>query len=283
MQRSSTLDVAESETREDHALTDDAIPGPADIYDQTFVPALFGQWGPRISALARIRPGETVLDVACGTGALTLAAQHVGGAKGRVVGLAANPEMLAVARRKSQAIEWIDGTAAALPFPDEQFDAVVSQFGMMFFRDRIRALREMMRVAKPGGRLVVAVCGAVEDSPGYDTLARLLQRLFGDPVRDAFLSPSTLGDPDFLSVLCKGAGLADAHIERHEGEVRFSSIADLVSTERACVWTLGGLLDDAQFERLAREAETALSSFVGEDGQVTFAMPALVITEQKGG
>jgi hypothetical protein len=60
--------------------------------------------------------------------------------------------------------------------------------------------------------------------------------------------------------------------------VRFTSIAGLVSTERACVWTLGGMLDDAQFERLLAEAEAALAPFVTLDGTTEFAMPALLIT-----
>jgi hypothetical protein len=60
--------------------------------------------------------------------------------------------------------------------------------------------------------------------------------------------------------------------------VRFASIRSLVSTERACVWTLGGLLDDAQFEQLSTESERALQEFVGTDGTLAFAMPALIIT-----
>jgi hypothetical protein len=63
--------------------------------------------------------------------------------------------------------------------------------------------------------------------------------------------------------------------------VRFQSIAALVSTERACVWTLGGILDEAQFARLLEAAKTALAPFVAADGKVVFDMPALVLTAQK--
>ena len=87
-----------------------------------------------------------------GTGALTLAVAETVGPSGSVVGLDANPQMLAVARRKPARIEWLEGRAEALPLPDASFDAVVSQFGFMFFDDRPQALREMIRVARPGGR-----------------------------------------------------------------------------------------------------------------------------------
>lgn len=155
---------------------------------------------------------------------------------------------------------------------------MVSQFGFMFFEDRVAALREMLRVLRPGGRLAIAVCDAVERSPGYVALADLLQRLFGDRVANAFRAPFALGDPKLLLSLCAAAGIADAKVERHQGTVRFASIEKMISTERACVMTLGGLLDDAQFERLLKESEQALRPFAATDGKVAFDMPALIAT-----
>lgn len=254
---------------------------PAEVYDTHFVPALFAQWGPVVTAEAGVQSGDRVLDVACGTGALTLATAEVAGPSGTVVGLDANPEMLEVARRKPVEIEWLEGTAEDLPFPDKSFDAVVSQFALMFFEDKRKALSEMMRVLKPGGQLAVAVCDAVENSPGYDTFASLLDRLFGKEVGDAFRAPFRLGNADRLQDICSKAHLADTEIFRRNGKVRFNSIDALVSTERACVWTLGGVLTDEQFERLLREADTALQPFVIEGGMVEFDMPSLIVRAQK--
>jgi ubiquinone/menaquinone biosynthesis C-methylase UbiE len=262
-----------------HAVAE--IRSPADVYDEMFVPALFAQFGPVVAAAAGVEPGERVLDVACGTGALTLAVAERVGPGGSVVGLDANPEMLAVARRKPAPIEWVEGTAEALPLPDRSFDAVVSQFGFMFFQDGTAALREMMRVLRPGGRLAIAVCDAVDNSPGYSAFAKLLDRLFGKPVGDAFRAPFGLGDPERLLEMSREAGIPDAGVMKHNGKVSFRSIAALVSTERACVWTLGGVLDDDQFARLLKEAGTSLTQFVAADGSVVFDMPALILTARK--
>lgn len=254
---------------------------PAEIYDAHFVPALFAHWGPIVAAEASVRKDDRVLDVACGTGALTLAAAEIVGPSGSVVGLDANPEMLAVARRKPVSVEWVEGTAEALPFADNSYDAVVSQFGLMFFEDKPKALGEMMRVLKPGHRLAVAVCDAVENSPGYGAFALLLDRLFGREVGDAFRAPFSLGDTRRLHEICSEAGIANADVIQRNEKVRFRSIDALVSTERACVWTLGGVLTDAQFERLREESETDLEPFVTDGGRIEFDMPSLIIKTRK--
>lgn len=254
---------------------------PAEIYDELFVPALFQQWGGIVADAAQIMPGDQVLDVACGTGVLACAALDRVGPRGLVIGLDPNTDMLSVARRKGTRVEWREGKAESLPFPDASFDAAISQFGLMFFDDPPTALREMMRVLRPGGRLAVAVCDALEHSPGYAVLAQLLRQLFGDRIADAFRAPFILGDPERLLSICAAAGIADARVAPHSRTVRFASIRSLISTERACVWTLGGMLDDAQFAALLKEAERAFKPFVGAEGVVAFEMPALIITASR--
>ena len=254
---------------------------PAQIYDMMFVPALFRQWGHVVAGEARIGQGQRVIDVACGTGVLALAALDRVGSQGEVVGLDPNTDMLSVARSKSSRILWREGRAEKIPFADGSFDVAVSQFGMMFFEDRTAALREMMRVLKPGGRLAVAVCDRLDLSPGYAAVAEMLERLFGREVADSFRAPFMLGDAELLRSLCAEAGLGQVLVKRHNGTVRFTSIESLISTERACIWTLGGLLDAEQFERLLAEAERVLLPFVTTNGSVSFDMPALIITASK--
>jgi SAM-dependent methyltransferase len=254
---------------------------PAEVYEAEFVPALFRPFASSVLDAAAVVRGQRVLDVACGTGVLARAALLRVAPDGAVTGLDANAEMLAVARRLEPSIEWIDGRAEALPLADGSFDAVVSQFGLMFFDDRVAALREMQRVLEPGGRLAVAVCDAVERSPGYGALAALLQTLFGARVADAFRAPFAIGDGTLLRSLAAQAGLEGAEVVQRTADVRFGSVDALVSAERACVWTLGGLLDDGQFDALRREARRVLAPFVRADGSVAFAMPALLIVARK--
>ncbi|RWQ49675.1 MAG: hypothetical protein EOS82_16390 [Mesorhizobium sp.] len=90
-----------------------------------------------------------------------------------------------------------------------------------------------------------------------------------------------LGNAELLRSLCAKAGIEHAEVKRHRGTVRFASIETLISTERACIWTLGGLLDNEQFKRLLEEAERALMPYVTAAGAVAFDMPALVITASK--
>jgi ubiquinone/menaquinone biosynthesis C-methylase UbiE len=270
------LEKAVNEHKEARALSN-----PAEVYEQFFVPALFQQWGSVVANAAEIGPGQSVLDVACGTGVLACAAAERVGLSGAVVGLDPDEQMLAVARSKDDTIEWLVGRAEAIPFPDESFDAVVSQFGFMFFEDKTASLCEMMRVLRSGGHLAIAVCDRLEHSPGYSAFSGLLRRLFGNQVADAFGAPFVLGDSQQLLSLCADAGIFNAKVTQCEGMVRFESVQSLVSTERACVWTLGGLLDDAQFGQLLRESEQALRPFVGADGSLAFAMPSLILTAAK--
>jgi hypothetical protein len=139
----------------------------------------------------------------------------------------------------------------------------------------------MWRVLRPSGHLAVAVCDALDHSPGYAVLAELLYRLFGAQVAEAFRTPFVCGDSEQLLSRCAAASIADAKVTRHDGTVRFASIKSLVSTERACVWTLGGLLDEAQFDRLLKAAEESLQPFVTPSGTVAFVMPALIATATK--
>lgn len=263
-------------------MTDDGqvTASAAEIYDEFFLPALFAAWPPQLVKAARLAPGMEVLDVGCGTGVLTLAAAEAVSRGGRTVGLDINPGMLDVAREKSKAIKWRQSAAEALPFGPESFDAVVSQFALMFFGDRSEALRQMWRALRPGGHLAVAVWSSLEDTPGYARMTTLLGRLFGDGVANLLRAPYCLGDPQVFGQLVARAGIADPVIEWMPGEARFPSIRAWAHTD-VRGWTLGNELDDDQFESLVAAAERDLADLVAEDGTVRFAHPALIATATK--
>ena len=122
---------------------------PAEIYEQHLVPAMFEPFARDLIQLCNIRSSDKILDVACGTGILSrLAIDCVDITVGKVVGIDINPVMLDMARHCSAGkdIEWKEGSAMSLPFPNEFFDLVVCQQGLQFFPDRIKALKEMNRV-----------------------------------------------------------------------------------------------------------------------------------------
>lgn len=252
----------------------------AEIYEDFFVPALFQDWPDHLAAAAQIQPGQRVLDVACGTGVAARTIVERIGLSGSAVGLDVNEGMLAVAERKAPNVEWRKGQAEALPFEDASFDAVVSQFGLMFFEDRQAAIQEMYRVLRPGGRMAVAVWGALDDTPGYAAMVDLLQRLFGDDAANGLRAPYTLGDTDLLRSLFADAGLASAKIDTLMGTARFPSLESWMYTDIKG-WTLADMIDDEQFALLLKEAERALAAFVNADGSVTFDAPAHIVSAVK--
>jgi SAM-dependent methyltransferase len=189
-----------------------------------------------------------------------------------VCGVDRNQGMLAVARAEAPAIDWRLGRAEELPFEAGAFDAVLCQFGLMFFDDGVRALAEMWRVLRPGGRLAVAVWGPLADSPGYAAMADLLEQLFGARIASELRAPYRMGDPAALRSLFASAGIADVRIETLAGTARFPSITDWVRTD-VKGWTLADKIDDADYELLLADARQRLRRFAREDGAVEFASP----------
>ena len=112
-------------------------------------------WRRRAARETGLVPGGSALDIACGSGKLTADLARLAGAAGRVVGLDFSPQMLEVARREHPRLEFLEGDALNLPFEDASFDASTIAFGLRNLADPVRGLREMLRVVKPSGRVVV--------------------------------------------------------------------------------------------------------------------------------
>jgi len=251
----------------------------AEAYEKLFVPALFGEWASRTVTAARVRPGERVLDVACGTGVVAREASSLVGDGGSVSGLDANAGMVEVARRLASPIDWRQGAAESLPFPDRTFDVVLCQFGLMFFTDRTLALREMMRVLVPAGRLAVVVWDEIERAPAFATLASLLERMVDRRAADALHAPFVLGNRSRLLETFAAAHVAPVTVATHPGKAKFPSIGSLVEAElRGWLPVMGIELSEDQVRSLLAEAETALRPFVGPGGELIFDMSAHIAT-----
>lgn len=262
--------------REAWQVTDDA----AVVYEQSFVPALFGPAAIMLADAAKLGRGDRVLDVGCGTGVVAREAAKRVGTAGRVVGLDLNPRMLEVARRVAPEAEWRQGDAGDLPFENGAFDVVTSQFALMFFPDPVLALREMWRVLGPRGHLAVAVCGPLADAAGYAALAEVAARVCSKDVLDLLKSPFALGQQERLTGLIHEAGIAGARIEAWRCPVRFPSIEALVHTE-VNASPIRDVIDAGSFDALLEGARADLARFCNDGGKISFAMPAHLVTACK--
>ncbi len=182
-----------------------------------------GRWRRLAVRASGARPGDAVLDVCCGTGDLAVELRRAVGPSGRVVGLDFSPQMLAVAGCKSNAVEWQEGDALALPFGDGEFAAATVGFGVRNLVDYARGFAEMARVVRPGGRVVCLEMS----TPG--PVIRPFSRLWTDHgvplmgrlvARDAgayrYLPDSVRRFPpaDQLAVIMREAGLSDVRVRR---------------------------------------------------------------------
>lgn len=184
-------------------------------YQRFFVPSIGAPLAEDLVKIAALRPGERVLDVACGTGVVTrLAAQRVG-TDGSVAGLDVNPGMLAVARSATSpelAIDWYETSAEAIPLPDAAFDVVLCQLGLQFIPNKLGALREMRRVLAPGGRLVLNVPGPTP--PLFAAMADALGKHMGPQAASFVHIVFSLHDERELRELMKGAGFHEVDVQK---------------------------------------------------------------------
>ncbi len=250
----------------------------AKVYEEFYLPGLFAEWTPRVIDAAKIQSGQRVVDVACGTGVLAQAVADRVGTTGLTVGVDINEGMLNIARKKAPEIEWHQAPAEALPLDDDNYDRVVCQFGLMYFDDQRAALKEMMRVLRPGGNLAIVVWDKLEHSPAYYAEEQLFQRVLGEEYADE--SPYSLGDLQVLQQLLASAGIFDVKIQTHEGTAQFSSIDDWIYTD-VKGWTIDEAIEDEKYERLLQEARQELASFVTPEGTVAFSTPAHIVTASK--
>jgi SAM-dependent methyltransferase len=241
----------------------------AENYHRYLVPAILEPWAKDLVALAAPRPGERVLDVACGPGVVArLAARHAGA--DQVTGLDINPGMVQLARSlpSELPISWREGSALQMPFADECFDVVLCQQGVQFFPDRAAGLREMGRVLVPGGRVVLAVWGPIEHSPGFAALAAALDRHVNAEASAAARSPFSLWSIDELRDLLDGTGWRDAAIHSRERMLDFPSPADFVLQY---VWgspvaAVIGKPDTSVLEAVIGDVADALQPYLDDHG-----------------
>lgn len=189
--------------------------------------------------------------------------------------------MLAVAARAEPGIEWRLGTAEDLRFEDRSFDVVVSQFALMYFPDRVAALREMWRTVAPGGRLAVAAWASIDHARGYRLLVDIAARHCGREAADVLAAPFVLGDQSELAMLSENAGISGAEVTRYEGSVRFPSVEEFVRVEVKGS-PLAEMVSEQVMVTVAAESADALAEFVTPSGELVMPIAAHIVTASKG-
>jgi demethylmenaquinone methyltransferase / 2-methoxy-6-polyprenyl-1,4-benzoquinol methylase len=199
----------------------DHIAGRYDLLNSVMTAGLHHAWRVRAADRAEVGPGDSVLDVCCGTGDLAFELARRVSPGGHVVGCDFSEPMLDLAREKAAKagaepvrFEWAD--ALQLPYDAGRFDAVTVGFGVRNFADRDRGLREMARVLRPGGRLVVLEFTAPTRPPfstfyslWFDRIVPVLGRLTPNPDAYSYLAESvhSFPDPPSLAAKMDAAGL----------------------------------------------------------------------------
>jgi len=257
----------------------------AERYERELVPGMFASWAPILVDAVALQPGDRVLDVACGTGAVTrVVADRLAGT-GRIVGLDINAAMLGVARgvieRAGSSAEWCEASALEMPLPDASFDVVVCQQGLQQFPDRAAALGECSRVLRPGGRLALAVWASIDRSPGFVALVAALERHVSAAAADNRRAPFALGEAAEVEGLVRGAGFEDVTSETHTGLAAFPSVSAFVAAQLAAspLATLGAITDETVAAVVA-DLEAVLVSYVGPTG-LAFPMQSHLVAARR--
>lgn len=221
-----------------------------EIYEQALVGPVFEPWVGDLFAETDLKPGDRILDIACGTGIVARLAKDRVRSEGKVVGVDVNPQMLNVARQVAPTIDWRQGDAGALPLADgEQFDVALCQQGFQFFPDRSAAVRQMQRALVNGGRLGVSTWRPDEEFHVLHELRGIAEKHVGS-IDDRRHS---LGEPGPLEVLLWEAGFHAVRSKSLIRTIRFrdgSVFVRLNATALVSMSTQGRAADDALRQRL---------------------------------
>jgi ubiquinone/menaquinone biosynthesis C-methylase UbiE len=186
----------------EHPHSDTSFAGAVpQVYESLLVPLIFEPYAIDVAARLAARPLTRVLEVAAGTGVVTRHLATMLPASVAIVATDLNEPMLEQARAigTGRPVEWRQADAMKLPFADASFDAVVCQFGVMFFPDKAAAFAETRRVLMAGGVFMFSVWDRIEENEFADTVTAALQDVYpDDPPRFLARTPHGYSDPSTI-------------------------------------------------------------------------------------
>ncbi|HJQ97582.1 MAG TPA: methyltransferase domain-containing protein [Candidatus Polarisedimenticolaceae bacterium] len=190
-----------------------SVPG---YYDQYLGPFLFDAYSDALVARLPSREGLRVLEIACGSGRVTERLVKALPRGGTLVATDLNQAMIDLARErvKDAGITWRTADAAALPFEDASFDAVVCGFGLMFVPDKTKAMSEARRVLVQGGTLLATVWGFLPDNPAIHAMHEKLLAMFPENPPRFLETPYGFGDPAFWKDAAAGSAFTYVTVDR---------------------------------------------------------------------
>jgi SAM-dependent methyltransferase len=208
--------------------TDKVFSGPIpEFYERYLVPLIFDPYARDIAARVAVARPQRVLEIAAGTGIVTRALVSQLPVTTQIVATDLNPPMLEHAKTlmgRDDRIEWKTADAQNLPFEDESFDAVVCQFGVMFFPDKARAFKEARRVLKSSGQYYFSVWDKIANNEFAELVTQALEEMFpNDPPRFLARTPHGHNDIDILRSGLKGAGFTSISADAVDARSRAPS------------------------------------------------------------
>lgn len=258
----------------------------AEAYEKYLVPVIFAPGARELIQFSGLKPGDKILDLACGTGIVARIAHQCMDAQGSIKGLDINESMLEVAKDTSKTlsppIAWYQGDATHLPFEENSLDIVFCQQALQFFPDRSQVLQEILRMLKPGGKAAVSVLRSLEKNPGYKILAGLLDRHVGKEAGTMMRSPFPPWEKDRLLNEFTQEGFKNLRLRISIGSVRYPSPEEFLKQEAASS-PLSGPLSEINPEvkdQLVSELTQALRDYIDDEGIVFPAETYLVLAHK---
>jgi ubiquinone/menaquinone biosynthesis C-methylase UbiE len=248
-------------------------------YDEYLVPAMFVPLARAVAEAVEAAPGDTVLDVGCGSGVLSRELARRVAPGGSVVGADLGEGMLALARGHASVIpiSYIQASAEQLPFADAAFSVVTCQQALQFFPDRPAAVAEFRRVLAPAGRLAVACWCSIEGTAGMRAIAEALDRHIGRKVGDMMRVPFVIEDPAELRSLLESAGFSDIVVEIERIEARYPTPEQFAPRTIAAgpIAPVFAAATEEQRAAITADVAAALAPYV-DGGVAVFEAPTLI-------